>query len=439
MNRMEEYKAMTEAMAQPVPALDAVLDRAYKRKRSKTRKSLLRTGAAVAACFAVFVLLVNFCAPVAYACSKVPGLRVLAEAVTFSKSLTDAVENEYVQPIALSETKHDITASVEYLIVDQKQVNVFYRLESPVYTEMHAHPDILDASGTTGLPCAFSIGGIDEENDELRTLCIDFIDENVPESLMVKFLVDASAQGVPGAEEEFAFVLEFDPEFTATGKHITVGQTVELEGQLITVTDIEVYPTHLRVNIAEAEDNTAWLKDLEFYIETDFGMIFEPVSSGITATGSENSKSMMSYRADSTYFYEAESLKLVITGAKWLRKDMEKVYVNLESVQSGPLPEGTEFISAEKENGGWTLTFRVAYQEDEPVYQLIGHTYYDIEGNEYEIHSWSHLFGEKDKEGKLTYFIEKIPLSGYPYDEAWLSLQFSHKWVAQEQIVISIR
>ena len=70
--------------------------------------------------------------PVAYACSKVPGLRELAEAVTFSRSLTDAVNNQYVQPISLTQTQNGITASVDYLIVDQKQVNVFYRLTADV-------------------------------------------------------------------------------------------------------------------------------------------------------------------------------------------------------------------------------------------------------------------------------------------------------------------
>ncbi len=37
--------------------------------------------------FFLFVLLVNFSAPIAYACSQVPILRELAEAVTFSPSV----------------------------------------------------------------------------------------------------------------------------------------------------------------------------------------------------------------------------------------------------------------------------------------------------------------------------------------------------------------
>ena len=120
MNRKNEFEAMIEELNQPAPGLETTLDRAYKRKRKRTTQMIVRPLAGLAACFAVFVLLVNFCAPVAYACSLVPGLRELAAAVTFSRSLTDAVENEYVQPMDLSQTENDITAEIAYLIVDQK-------------------------------------------------------------------------------------------------------------------------------------------------------------------------------------------------------------------------------------------------------------------------------------------------------------------------------
>ena len=65
MNRKEEFEAMIEEIKQPAPGLEATLDRAYKKKRKRTAKMIVRPVAGLAACFAVFVLLVNFCAPVA--------------------------------------------------------------------------------------------------------------------------------------------------------------------------------------------------------------------------------------------------------------------------------------------------------------------------------------------------------------------------------------
>ena len=88
MNRKNEFEAMIEELNQPAPGLETTLDRAYQKRRKKTVNVAVRSVGGLAACFAVFVLLVNFCVPVAYACSRVPVLRELAEAVTFSRSLT---------------------------------------------------------------------------------------------------------------------------------------------------------------------------------------------------------------------------------------------------------------------------------------------------------------------------------------------------------------
>ena len=459
MNRKNEFEAMIEELNQPAPGLEATLDRAYKKKRKRTTQMIVRPLAGLAACFAIFVLLVNFCAPVAYACSQIPVLKELAEAVTFSRSLTDAVENEYVQPMDLSQTKNDITAEISYLIVDQKQVNVFYRLDSDKYEHLSADPTVNSANEDGPLGCSYHSPELYDNNGELRCLSIDFVDRNVPDSLRIKLdvysnvfypenvapeqAVDEIYSDNPYTEPDylakFDFLLEFDPKFTAAGKVFPVNQTVILEGQAITISDIEVYPTHMRVDIEESADNTAWMKGLEFYIETDWGMKFDAVSSGIISTGSGDSPSMVSYRADSTYFYEADNLKLVITGAQWLRKDMETTYLNLVTGEHGTLPEGAAFDSARKHGGGWIVKFRADLEEDGPMYQLFGHLFYDADGNEYEINQWSSVHGDPDEEGNIMYFYDEFPLLNYPYDEVWLSPQYSHNWLAEDQIVIPVQ
>ncbi len=457
MNRKEEYHALLEELERENPELSTTLERACRKKRKRTTRMAMRCTSGLAACFAVFVLLVNYCFPVAYACSRLPILRELAQAVTFSRSLTDAVDHEYVQPMELSQTKNEITAEIAYLIVDQKQVNVFYRLTSEKYPQLAVDPKVLNRDGDYA-GCSYGSNGFDFENGELRCLSIDFIDNHVPDSLKVELNVypwgiieepvasenaDDIYADVEDEERDylagFEFLLEFDPKFTAAGKVFPVNQTVMLEGQAITITAIQVYPTHLRVDIAEAESNTAWLQSLDFYIQTDWGMKFEPVSNGITATGSTDSPSMVSYRADSTYFYEAEHLKVVITGAKWLRKDMETTYLNLVTGETGELPEGVSFDSAKKTGNGWVVKFRADWEEDEPMYQLFRGTFLDADKKEYEINMWSSTFGEENEEGERTYFFEEFPLKNYPYDEVWLKPYYSHYWTAEDVVVVTVQ
>ena len=103
MNRKDEYNEWLAELDQTVPALDETLTRAQKRRRRK--KIILGPILSVAAVFALFVVAVNSSVKVAYACSQIPILKELAEAVTFSQSLTDAVENEYVQPLNLMQRR----------------------------------------------------------------------------------------------------------------------------------------------------------------------------------------------------------------------------------------------------------------------------------------------------------------------------------------------
>lgn len=455
MNRMDEYRALLEALDRPVPGLEDTVARAVRRKQTRSKRVLRPMAGAAALFAAVFVLLVNFCAPVAYACSRVPGLRVLAEAVTFSRSLGDAVENDYVQPLALTQRQAGITASVEYLIVDQKQVNVFFRLDSKVYDSLNADPAVLLEDGDSA-HCTYVLNSPFAENGGLQSLTIDFVEEDVPDRLRLRLSVrdaaplyeppldsdslpDDPGSGLPEYMAVFDFLLEFDPAFTAAGKRYPVNQTVTLEGQAVTLTQIEVYPTHLRVNIEEADSNTAWLEALYFYVETDGGKRFDTTSNGITATGSVDSRSMTSYRADSPYFYESKHLKIVITGAEWLRKDRERLYVNLETGETGPLPEGVSLHCITREGNSWILDLEAACRKTDTMHQILSTSYYDGAGNLYSIDTWSYLSGTFHADGEMATFLERVSLKEYPCTEVWLCPRYSHVWTAEDPVIVTVR
>lgn len=168
-------------------------------------------------------------------------------------------------------------------------------------------------------------------------------------------------------------------------------------------------------------------------------MKFDPVSSGIIATGTDASPSMVSYRADSTYFYDANHLKLVITGAQWLRKDLERTYVNLSTGETGPLPEGTSFESAQKVADGWVVRFRIAFEENDSIMNPFGSQYYDAAGNVYANNYCFSELGESDAAGKISYYCRELSLEHYPYDEVWLCPLYSHTWKAENGIVITVQ
>ena len=143
MNRMEEYREMMKRLETVPNEAATAVDRA--KVRRVRRKAVWRAMAGVAAVFCVFIGLVNLSPSVAAACMEIPFLDKLTEAVMFSPSLQKAVEHDYVQPMGLEETQSGITVRVEHVIVDQKQVNVFYTVSSDRYNYLVARPDLLDA------------------------------------------------------------------------------------------------------------------------------------------------------------------------------------------------------------------------------------------------------------------------------------------------------
>ncbi len=445
--------------------LAGTTERALRRlqKRERFRRGSVRTLVGVAATFLIFVLGVNFSVPVAYACSKVPILKELAAAVTFSRSLTDAVNNEYVQPLYLKQEKDGVTATVEYLIVDQKQVNVFFRLDSEKYAALSAEPEVRDATGEHFEGCSYGLNDWNVKNGELQSVTIDYFENDVPDGLRLKLKVQDMSFAPDGVMEEvalenssedflmqeeyeepeylteFDFLLEFDPAFTAAGKVIPVNETIELDGQKILITDMEIYPTHLRVNVEDVSENTAWMRGLYFYIETDWGMKFETITNGILATGDADSPMMSSYRADSSYFYEAKRLKIVITGAEWRYKDMEKVYVNLETGETESLPEGVTFLGADRRENGWVMEFKGESRELGHTHQLFQMKYYDAAGNEYFMNSMETMFGEMNAAGQVVDFVERLPLKNYEATEVWMVPNYSYVWTAEEPVEVTVQ
>ena len=414
--RLEEYEQLLKELEQTVPELESSLDRAVRRKKHKTY--IYRPLASLAASFVLFIFLVNVSVTVAQACSKIPILKELAEAVTFSKSLSDAVEHAYVQEINLTQSNEEVSVSIEYLIVDQKQINIFYKLDSSIHNFIYGEPELLNAQNGEKLPCSvYWNRGNDETSGKLQQITADFGDTDVPNGIKLQLSImhypnmeiedresDSEIFEIEEVIGEFEFTLSFDPTFTDAGKQIPVNQTVILDEQKITVTNIEIYPSHIRINVEDNPSNTAWLTGLDYQLLIDDSKAFDPIMGGISATGAIDSPAMVSFRTDSSYFYDADQLTLRITGASWLEKDREKAYVNLETGEVHNLPEDiTLYEIAEKEGNPW-VSIQVPFIKEDHYHQVLLQTFYDKKGNEYT----SSRFGTDGALEKESFFIVRL-------------------------------
>lgn len=452
MNRNEEYRALLQELETTPPALDTAVERALKRHRAARKRRLwgIPVGS-LAACFALFVGLVNAFPTFAAACEDVPVLGALAEAVRFSPSLSAAVENDYVQPVGQSQTKNGITATVESIIVDQKQVNIFFTLEGEGYESLSAEMPAFSPAQQ----CSILGSDFQQKPGTLLDFTLDYVDQDVPEGFTMTFSVTGQRAGeqqeTPAAPDraiedemlapstepeaeilaEFTFDLTFDPQFTAQGEVLEVNETFTLDGQTFTLTEAEVYPTHLRINVEGAEDNTAWLKGLEFYLENEDGERFDAVSGGVTASGDTDSPAMVSYRLESPWFSNSDHLTVHITGAKWLAKEHQRVYVDLEHGTAPWLPDGVSLTSAQRREDGWVLTFRLDGALKGSPFSM---TFYDAEGNPWDARQMGMTFSDDEQAGSVM-----LPLPDYQAGEVWLTANYSHESTLPQPVDIPLK
>ena len=470
MNRKEEYELLIQEIEETPIALDYTMQRMKAKLKVSRWKGFI--GVPIGGCLTflvVFTVLVNSVPTFAYSCGNIPVIKELAKAVAFSPSLDAALENKYVQPINQEQVINDMKVRIEYLIVDQKQVNVFYSLESKSYEEVNITPNIYDRNGETIEGYTLSSSSYGTPDGNINYLTIDFVDNDVPEGLTLKIDVyddhvsykDQSIKDAPvlGSEEEsikgptyeqyppigtFNFKLIFDPYYTAQGEKLTINQPMVIEQQKLTLEEVEIYPTHMRITFDDEEENSAYLKGMTFYLENEKGEQFDKIANGISATGKAGSPMMNSYRVESAFFTESKELTLYITGVEWLDKDKQRMKLDLANTSAESLPEGVTFESAERMGNRWYLAFGGVQYKENASYQIWENRYYDEQGKEYEYNGWSTTSGiwneqeKKDIRKPNTFFVQ-ISLDNYPYDTVYMSPIFSRHVQIEEPVAIKIK
>lgn len=338
MNRNDEYlelKREMDELSAPGESVARAMARQQREKREKWGRFFLKPLGGLAAACALFVLLVNLSPAVAKACKGIPLLGDLAEAVRFYRSLSEAVEHEYYQKVNQQQTIDGVTVSVDYLIADKKGVTILYHICEAAdlnLEDLELVPDLCLPEVDYTSECLRGTYGTEQSGGSFR---IYFDEDQTPQSLPLKLDLYVEDKSIPqvsdpdvnpriGTKPEplstFTFTLEVDQDFIVQGRHYEVDQIMEMDGQKIHITGIDIYPSFTSFTIEEEAGNTAWLTWLDYYLLTEDGTRYEP-NSGLFAMSDE--VGTMDYLAESVFFSSAEKLTLYVTGACWLSKDKD--------------------------------------------------------------------------------------------------------------------
>jgi len=447
-NRTEEYWDMINELAQPPKKLEGSVQRAQRRaRRDRLLRRLAKPLGTLAAAAACFVLMVNAFPTFALACSGLPIIRELTAAVAFSPSLSAAVAHEYVQYIGQSRTVDGVTVSLECAIVDQVQAVFFYSVDGAWF---YTSPNLTDVNGKpiTGYGVSTSQSGESGEPDSLDSVTFVFPDGNalpdrftmemffMPEPKQNTAIAPAPPDASLGRDDpdiwrdpqedpgvlRFTFDVALDPSRISEPKTVAVGRWMELDDQRILVDRLEYTPTRTILYLGEDEANTAWLKSVKFWFEDETGERYDNIDGSVSATGEQDSQSMLTYYFQSFYYDEPKGLTLCVGKAEWLDKDVPHAFVDLTTGEAAGLPEGVEIGKITRAGNGVELEV-CSPQVRKYFAQSFGHTYWDPEGGE---HSWNRMsFDLRDGEDKEAGVREILFLDDYTWDSVELEPSYT--------------
>lgn len=431
----EPWRQQFQNLNEPLVPSEALLQATRQRmSAARPRRWLLplQKALAVAACASlIFIGAVNLSPAFASAAASVPIVRELVALVSFDPSMKAAIEHNYVQLVKGNDSDNGYRLEVEYLVADQANLTVFYRLMGLDEEDLAYHytVELVDLQGEKleGYGAVWDYPS--ETGDALRKAQFHFTGNTLPErpQLLLTVEKELTADDAQQAEREqqagiegliahyeaqrpeyetvatMTVPLKIDRDSLFNVRVIDLQQTVQVAGQRIVIEKAEIYPTQMRVYWQEAADNTAYITDLSFSLQGKRHHRWETISNGVSGIGSvgEPRQSWL----DSTWFADDGQYLLQIDQIALLPKAYRQVTYDYSSNTFTGLPD---YIRLEKTvpcASGLFMQFEIQSSNGVVHGGVFGDSYVDSNGEKQE---WYQIgFGsnsDKSKEDEDVYY-----------------------------------
>ncbi|WP_226642402.1 DUF4179 domain-containing protein [Mesobacillus subterraneus] len=370
-----EEKKLTQAHAAlenieiPELQLDGAIAAGISKGKRKRRKNLffIRTFASAAILIFVFTALLRTSETFATYVTAIPGMEKIVELVRYDKGLTAAVENDFAQKIGVADEHDGLKVTLDSVIVDEQMMVMFYKIDSS-----GGHKEIsvenlrlTDSAGNNLEETVSSFGGSVEDaqnNEELLQARYEFYGTKLPENLQlsIELAEGRTEDGQPLANLDDTWVLPFsiDKEAFKNKKEVfELNETVEFEGQKITIEKVSIYPTRIGVTAHFDEQNTKHVfgfEDLRLVDET--GEEWAATNNGTIISHSE--KNTKEFYLQSNYFKKPKELYLRFNSVRALDKKELDIIVDPDKLEIVKAPSDGRLLKVSREEDQLMLTFQ---------------------------------------------------------------------------------
>lgn len=254
--KLTQAQVALENIEVPELQLDQAIAAGISKGKRKKKKNLLfiRTFASAAILIFAFTAMLRTSETFASFVTSIPGMEKVVELVRNDKGLTAAVENDFAQKIRISDEHDGIKITLDSVIVDEQMMVLFYKLESSgTKKDLTIEKFLLtDSEGENIEETVFSYyDSFDAHNKEqMFTATYEFYNDNLPEDLelSIELAEGRIDDSKPSNKLDYIWVLPFsiDKDAFKDKKEIyEVNETVEFEGQKITVEKVSIYRREL--------------------------------------------------------------------------------------------------------------------------------------------------------------------------------------------------
>lgn len=245
------------------------------------------------------------------------------------KGFSAIIENDYYQKVDVSETKGDLTLTIDGVIMDESGMNVFYTLKStkPLTGGEIKYINLLNKEEFPEHSRSYNVYFPDDIQNEFQDMVeYQFVNSFSFEELTFNFELVTVMDN-----QEIKFLIPFELKENVK-KNITypINQVVEVENQKITIEEIIVYPLRIGVKVAFDPANTKEILGFEdMRLENEKEEVWSSIKNGTVMRHiSENEKT---FYLQSNYFEKTKEIYLCINKLMAIDKEDAMVIVDTEA------------------------------------------------------------------------------------------------------------
>ncbi|KAA0550384.1 DUF4179 domain-containing protein [Bacillus sp. BGMRC 2118] len=356
-------------------------------KLKRKRGSIYRFSGLVAVVMLIAMLsLIRVSPTFAGYISSIPGFEKIVELVRSDKGLISAIENDFIQPIGVSDVQDGVKVTMDSVIVDNNEMVLFYTVESDrnLGDIMPGKIAIKDMETNEGFDATFSYESLQEVTTDPVSGTIEFYADEWPSSMELSLqLFSTLSDKERPVTTRFTIPFTIDVQkFEGMQSVFSINKTASIENQKFTINKMVVHPTEMELYLQFDPAN-----DKEIFNFDDLKIVDEK-GEHWNAKGSIRNENEHIVTFESNYFHEPKKLYVEFSSVRAVDKDELEVVVDVENQKILKAPSDERFLSVQR--SGHDLSFLLKNenaQDQNHSYNLFGGDMVDATGATYSISS----------------------------------------------------